>query len=83
MAEYPDGNQFSPYKTSSSSTSGGSVNSKHTSGRYTVKKTSVFHQEFHQPEWKGAVPLPMYQSDGKLTFLRQPGCLVLRQLVDF
>jgi hypothetical protein len=38
MAEYPDGNQFSPYKTSSSSTSGGSVNSKHTSGRYTVKK---------------------------------------------
>ncbi len=26
---------------------------------------------------------PNYQSDGKLTLFRQPGCLVLRQLVDY
>jgi hypothetical protein len=70
MAEYPDGNQFSPYKTSSSSTSGGSVKSKHTSGRYTVKKLVLsIRNSIRQSGVEGAGP--KYQSDGKLTFLLQ------------
>jgi hypothetical protein len=37
---------------------------------YTVKKTSVSHQEFHQPERNGAGG--NYQSDGKINLFPAP-----------
>jgi hypothetical protein len=47
---------------------------------FTVKN-SAFYEEFHQPPEQKAQNQTM--SDGKLTIFRQPGCLVLRQLVDY
>ena len=45
------------------------------------KKTSVSHQGI--PSARAEEAGQNYQSDGKLTFFRQPECLFLGQLVDF